>query len=182
MGAVKLQFLQERKSLDSNCDESVRSVMFVPQERLLTHVILIWSAIMVSIGWFLPVNDPAQVVGVLVNFNLIFFYAAPLQSILKVIRTRSSDSINVPTMLMSIVNTSFWLAYGFAQKDIYIMIPNGLGLLLGCAQGVVCLAYPRRGGGHVSGEFEDVEVNETSKLKRYHTQTTSRMSSLWDME
>ena len=87
--------------------------------------------------------SPAEVIGILVNLNLIIYYAAPLESIIKVVRTKSSNSIHVPSVLMNVVNTSFWIAYGTAKKDLIIIIPNGLGLLLALAQGVVCLVYPR---------------------------------------
>lgn len=167
---MKIQYLEERKS-------SEQSAMLLPQERLLSYVVLIWAAICVWVGWIMPSTySPAEVVGILVNFNLVFFYAAPLQSITKVIRTTSSDSIHVQSVLMNIVNTSFWVIYGVAKMDFIIIVPNALGLLLGLAQGAVCLMYPRReeNGG------DDVEAanEKSSLLKRYQTQVTSRMSSL----
>mmetsp|Transcript_10015 Transcript_10015/g.18209 ORF Transcript_10015/g.18209 Transcript_10015/m.18209 type:complete len:81 (-) Transcript_10015:44-286(-) len=78
---------------------------------------------------------------------------------------------------MNIVNTSFWIAYRIAKKDLIIIIPNGVGLLLSAAQGVVCLVYPRTAR---ENDEEDVEAchDKSSLLKRYQTQTTSRMSSL----
>ena len=125
--------------------------------------------------------DPAEVVGVFVNINLVFFYASPLQSIFRVIRTHSSDSIHVDSVIMNILNTSFWTIYGIAQNDAIIIIPNALGLLLGMTQGGVCMVYPRRGGGNTDDDI-DIEANEISRLKRYHTQATSRMSSLTSYE
>lgn len=120
--------------------------------------------------------NQAQVVGVIVNLNLIFYYGAPLQAIFKVISKQSSESIHVGTMLMNIINTSFWVTYGVAQGDWIVIIPNALGFLLGSAQGALCLLYPRTSD--ENEEDSDVEAaTETSLLKRYQTQATSHMSS-----
>jgi solute carrier family 50 protein (sugar transporter) len=174
VGAAKLQYLEQTKSSDDNS-----STLLGPQERLFSKVILIWSGIIIWVGFIMSstVYSPAEVVGILVNLNLIFYYAAPLQLFVRVVRTKSSSSIHVPSVLMNIVNTSFWIAYGIAKKDLIIIIPNGLGFLLSAAQGMVCLVYPRTTG---ENDEEDVEAchDKSSLLKRYQTQTTSRMSSL----
>jgi Sugar efflux transporter for intercellular exchange len=46
-------------------------------------------------------------------------------------------------MMMGIGNATFWLLYGIALWDYVIMVPNGIGLLLGSAQLVVCLVFPK---------------------------------------
>jgi len=159
-------------------EESSHAVVFVPQEGLLSKVILLWSAIVVWVGWIMSSYDPAKVVGIIVNFNLVFFYASPLQSIFQVIRTQSSDSIHVGTVIMNILNTSFWTIYGIAQGDLIIIIPNALGLLLGVAQGVVCLVYPRKEESDDEVHDDAEAADEKTRLKRYQTQATSRMSSM----
>lgn len=177
VGAVKIQYLLEERKTEEHS-----SVRFVPQERLLSKVILVWAAISVWVGWIMPSTSctysPAEVVGILVNFNLVFFYAAPLQSISNVVRTKSSDSIHVQSVLMNIVNTTFWVIYGMAKKDLIIIIPNALGLLLGLAQASVCLVYPRRGENETGDDDVEVANEKATLLKRYQTQVTSRMSSL----
>jgi Sugar efflux transporter for intercellular exchange len=54
---------------------------------------------------------------------------------------------NISTMIMGIGNATFWLLYGIALWDFVVMVPNGMGLLLGIAQSIVCLWYPRRDPG-----------------------------------
>ena len=113
----------------------------VPQERALLRVLSTWAVIIVYVGWFSQ-GDPATIVGVLVNINLIVFYGAPLQTIQKVVETQNADSIHVPTMVMNWTNTSFWIGYGIARKDLIIVIPNVVGLSLGLMQGLLKLHYP----------------------------------------
>jgi uncharacterized protein with PQ loop repeat len=160
MGAVKLQFLQEHQgeemtklpTLDESTtlDESEKSEysgdnnnakVILPQETLLLWVLAGWSWILIWVGWIAP-GSTAVVVGVMVNINLIFFFGAPLQALLQVVRTGSSHCIHVPSMVMTVINTSFWLSYGLARKDPVIYVPNSMGLFLGLIQCALCLIYP----------------------------------------
>ena len=88
----------------------------------------------------------------------VFFYGAPLEAMSRVIRSRSSDAIHLPTMVMNWINTTFWMAYGFAKRDPVIFVPNAVGLLLGIAQGVLVCAYPRRHsmGSDIDGDGSSV--------------------------
>lgn len=38
------------------------------------------------------------------------------------------------------------MAYGVARHDPVIYVPNGIGLLLGIAQGILVCIYPKRSG------------------------------------
>jgi solute carrier family 50 (sugar transporter) len=80
---------------------------------------------------------------VLVNLNLVFFYGSPLSTIFQVVRTRSSSSIHVPTMVTNTANGIFWCAFGVAVMDFFIAVPNGLGAVLGGLQCALCVLFPR---------------------------------------
>ena len=82
------------------------------------------------------------IIGVTVNLNLIFFYAAPLSTIVTVFKTKSSASIHRCTMIMNTSNAFFWCVYSFAIQDYYILIPNGLGFMFGITQIVLYTCYP----------------------------------------
>lgn len=177
-GASKLQYLELMKSrqqqrerehwdasspIDETQDEVLLSdtaraqledaFVMVPQERALLRVLSAWAVIIVYVGWFSR-SDPARVVGILVNINLVVFYGAPLQTMYKVIETHNSESIHVPTMMMNWTNTSFWIGYGVARKDPVIVVPNVCGLTLGLMQGVLRLRYPSR----TTGDLQQVPV------------------------
>ena len=129
----------------SNAKEEKGYLILVPQERLLLRVLIVWSFVIVFVGWFSTTRvPPATTVGLIVNLNLVVFYAAPLESMQTVIRSKRSDSIHTPTMIMNWINTSFWILYGaFVRHDIMILLPNIIGLTLGLLQGLLCLLYPR---------------------------------------
>ena len=85
-----------------------------------------------------------EIVGIIVNVNLVVFFGAPLSTISKVLQTRSSASIHLGTMFLNILSTTFWTIYGIGLMSPYVIIPNGLGLILGIIQGLLCLLFPRK--------------------------------------
>ena len=116
----------------------------VNQERTLLRVLLFWTVVLVYVGWIGRPQDAAPTIGMVVNLNLIFFYGAPLKVMKRIIMDdRNSNTIHRPTMYMNWANTSFWIGYGLAKMDFYIVVPNATGLSLGLAQGLLCLIYPR---------------------------------------
>jgi solute carrier family 50 protein (sugar transporter) len=159
-GAIKLQYYDLMKS-----KQVPESLTMVPQETILLRILVIWSFVLLWVGWWHPTLNSSHIVGLVVNVNLVFFYGAPLHTIKKVVETKCSDSIHVPTMVLNWSNTSFWLAYGVARKDPIILIPNALGLLLGLMQGLLCLLYPRSGQQVlVQQEVSDEEESSRNSL------------------
>jgi solute carrier family 50 (sugar transporter) len=119
-----------------------------PHEILVMAIIIIWLSI-TSVMVFaknnaISSNTKELIVGISVNVNLVFFYGAPLSTIWTVLNDKSSSTIHFRTMVTSTANGTFWFAYGVAVQDFFIMVPNGLGALLGCAQMVLCLIFPRK--------------------------------------
>jgi solute carrier family 50 (sugar transporter) len=122
-----------------------------PHERLVMSMVLFWTCIVATIALFgaqPPLLITSQVrqliVGIAVNLNLVFFYAAPLSTIWQVVSTQSCRSIHVPTMITNTLNGAFWCAYGVAVKDLFIAVPNALGAILGVLQIVLCIIFPRQ--------------------------------------
>ena len=142
----------------------------VPQESLFMKIIIAWILVLVWVGW---IHDPtdrkyqAQVVGVLVNINLVFFFGSPLYTIRQVLRDKCSNSIHAETMYLNLLNTTFWSAYGITQMDPVIYVPNLIGLMLGIAQGVLCLLFPRRGG----HEMKPIVADENNPLQQSYDDT-----------
>mmetsp|Transcript_9405 Transcript_9405/g.15101 ORF Transcript_9405/g.15101 Transcript_9405/m.15101 type:complete len:435 (+) Transcript_9405:94-1398(+) len=122
-----------------------------PHERLVMVFVVLWTCVASFVGfasstqkWLDESTDiPTQVVGIVVNFNLVFFYGAPLSTIWTVLRQRNTATIHIPTMVTNTLNGSFWLAYGLAVKDPFIIVPNGMGTVLGGIQIVLLMLFPR---------------------------------------
>lgn len=142
---ISINHINQRRirRIDNDRNVSCNSLTSSPQDVLFLRVVTIWSIVIVCVGWLGLLHGYEQdIIGVLVNINLVFFYGAPLQTMKIVLETKSSDSIHSPTVTMNIINALFWISYGLARNDIIIYGPNGVGLLLGTIQGILCLVYP----------------------------------------
>lgn len=118
-----------------------------PHEKKVLRIAVLCVVVLSVLGLAqMEREQRVAIVGLVVNMNLGFFYGAPLSTIAIVVRTRDSASIHIKTMFMTLSNTAFWLAYGLARKDLYIFIPNGVGLVLGCIQALLCVLFPSKGG------------------------------------
>ncbi|KAL7571722.1 hypothetical protein ACA910_002822 [Epithemia clementina (nom. ined.)] len=118
-----------------------------PHERLVLVVVMYWVAV-ISIAVFgsksFGKDTQEVIVGVAVNLNLVFFYGAPLSTIAQVLKERNSATIHIPTIVTSTANGLFWFAFGLAVFDLFIIVPNGLGALLGVVQMFLCVTFPRK--------------------------------------
>lgn len=146
--------LSKQKSFTSKTTNSTHNLSLnsSPQDVLLLRVLCGWAFVLVCVGWLDGLwkqvgayYEPQKVVGVLVNINLVFFYGAPLQTMKIVLASKSADSIHTPTVTRNVTNAIFWMSYGLARKDIIIYGPNGVGLVLGLVQCVLCCLFPKRG-------------------------------------
>jgi hypothetical protein len=128
-----------------------------PHERLVMGMVLLWTTVIAIIGLSsLDATKVETMVGYVVNFNLVFFYGAPLSTIWTVLGRRDSSSIHIPTMTTNTLNGSFWTAYGIAVQDPFIYVPNGMGAVLGGVQAVLLLLFPRKSSG--SGDVDEAAV------------------------
>ena len=83
-----------------------------------------------------------KIIGFLGNIVVFLLFASPLLTSWKVISTENSSSINRPFAYCQVLNCATWFTYGLAISDIYIAVPNFVGLLFGLAQVVLILSYP----------------------------------------
>ena len=159
-GAMKLQYYEELVKRSAAADNSSRDgdddaisvqttkidccQQLTPHEMKVLQIVLVW-VIILSTTSLIPVSNEEMkfIVGVAVNINLIFFYAAPLSTIAAVISTKNSASIHFCTMAMNTANAFFWCVYSLAIQDYYILIPNGLGFLFGLVQVALYQCFPR---------------------------------------
>ena len=115
-------------------------------ELMVLVISTIWLILIaiVSLGRpYITENARLLTIGIAANLNLLFFYGAPLSKIAIVIKTKSSKVIHVGTMVTTLLNGIFWFSYGTAIGNKFILVPNGLGALLGAIQFLLCLIFPR---------------------------------------
>ena len=148
-GASKLQYYMEVESQNSFNNDSEnrspkRNTVFTPQDKLMLGILTLWITILVCVSWLgIGKGHEKEIIGILANVNVLFFYAAPLQVIRTVVADRCSDSIHTPTMMLNCSNAGFWSVYGLAINNPVIYGPNGIGFFLGLSQAALCCLYPK---------------------------------------
>nr|CAB3446481.1 unnamed protein product [Digitaria exilis] len=83
----------------------------------------------------------SMIVGILCVLFGTGMYAAPLSVMKMVIQTKSVEYMPLFLSLASLVNGICWTAYAVIRFDLYITIPNGLGVLFAVAQLVLYAIY-----------------------------------------
>jgi len=84
------------------------------------------------------------VYGALSNVILLGYYGAPLSTIGKVIKERTSKSIYLPTVLVNGINGVFFSIYALAIQDMLLFTPNAIGAALAAIQILLCLVFPSK--------------------------------------
>ncbi|XP_019870119.1 sugar transporter SWEET1 [Aethina tumida] len=88
------------------------------------------------------VTEAQNHLGVICTAVTILFFAAPLSSLLHVIKVKNTESLPYPIILASFVVCLQWLVYGYLLEDMFIQIPNFLGALLSGFQLSLFYVYP----------------------------------------
>eukprot|EP00055_Hartaetosiga_balthica_P008116 m.29189 g.29189 ORF g.29189 m.29189 type:complete len:224 (-) comp6126_c0_seq2:33-704(-) len=80
----------------------------------------------------------------------IVMFGSPLATMVKVIKTKSTESMVFSLCLMNFVVSVTWSLYGYVIGDMFVQTPNSVGALLALVQLLLFVKYPSSGGpGHV---------------------------------
>lgn len=87
------------------------------------------------------------IVGTVSAIMSVTVSASPLFDLPEVIRTQSSDSMPKDVVLATFFSSALWLSCAFMLKDLWILVPNAFGLVLGSLQILLLVMYGRNGKG-----------------------------------
>jgi len=71
--------------------------------------------------------DLLQIVGLIAT---VFTTGAYIPQALKIIKTKSTQSLSVPTYTMISIGSAMWVYYAYSRNDVPVMIANGVTGLL----------------------------------------------------
>ena len=90
------------------------------------------------------VNDDA-VVGKVCNVTSIIVFLSPIQILYRVFREKNNYFlIPIYTAWVSLFSTGCWVAYGILISDVYIQIPNIIGIILAIIQICTYIVFKRK--------------------------------------
>ncbi|KAJ4781806.1 Bidirectional sugar transporter SWEET [Rhynchospora pubera] len=119
------------------------------QGRTRLQVFLMFVASLISVGVFGSLvitlahthERRSMIVGIICVVLCIIMYASPLSVMKMVIQTKSVEYMPLFLSLAAFFNGVCWTAYALIRFDLYIIIPNGLGVMLATAQLLLYAIY-----------------------------------------
>lgn len=132
--------------------ETVYLILFLfysaPKQRLKVLLIVVAELVFLGVLATLTLTVAhttkvrSNIVGSIAIVGNIMMYAAPLSVMKLVITTKSVEYMPFFLSLFSLLNGISWTVYALIRFDPYIVIPNGLGSLLGVTQLILyCTFY-----------------------------------------
>lgn len=70
-----------------------------------------------------------NIMGMICTIITVLMFSSPLTEMKTAMEKQSTDSISFPLTVTTFFCTILWVMYGSMQKDLYIVVPNLLGLL-----------------------------------------------------
>ncbi|KAH8394771.1 hypothetical protein KR222_005151, partial [Zaprionus bogoriensis] len=98
-----------------------------------------------------------HITGIMCCIVTVCFFAAPLTSLVHVIRVKNSESLPLPLIATSFFVSLQWLIYGVLISDSFIQIPNFLGCLLSLLQLGLFVLYPPRSYSYAGQGYKLIE-------------------------
>ncbi len=81
------------------------------------------------------------VFSVIACLSSVVMYAAPLTGISRMIKNRDVGNLSGRLIFITFTVCFVWLIYGWRINDWYIIVPNGIGTIIGIAQASLLVAF-----------------------------------------
>jgi solute carrier family 50 (sugar transporter) len=139
----------------------------------ITFFLVLGMAIGIAMSsWDKSLKD--TVVAVVANSACVMYYGAPCSSMYEVIMSKDSSSLHLPMIFVNFLNAILWSVYGyFALNDLFVVVPNTIGLGLSVLQLCLIVLYPASDGDGDSdsagaGDGAGADLEEESLLSSVH--------------
>jgi MtN3 and saliva related transmembrane protein len=88
--------------------------------------------------------DAADIFGPIASFMGVLMSLAPILQIRRVVERRHSADVSMAMPVVIAVGAAAWCAYGFAASDIYLIVPNVVGVVTNVTSFMVVHRYRHR--------------------------------------
>ncbi|CAN1784191.1 Bidirectional sugar transporter SWEET16 [Linum perenne] len=143
---------------------------FAPKDKKINTAILVGIMNIGFLGGVIAItllglpksHEKITFVGTLCMGLTIGMYAAPLSAMRMVIQTKSVMYMPFLLSFCLFLNGGVWSVYAVLVNDIYIIVPNAIGLVLGTAQLVIYVVYSDKSDEDMSDDDMEKEVGLTN--------------------
>ncbi|XP_020589679.1 bidirectional sugar transporter SWEET16-like isoform X2 [Phalaenopsis equestris] len=111
------------------------------------------------------------VMGSLCSALTIGMYASPLYAMRMVMKTRSVEYMPFSLSFFLFLNAGIWSIYSVLVKDIFILIPNAIGFVLGSAQLVIYFIYKKKS----PNSAKEVDLEKAAAEEEDSTESVDNM-------
>ena len=88
--------------------------------------------------------DAVDIFGPLASFMGVLMSLSPLFQIRRVLERQHSDDVSIAMPVVIATGAAAWIAYGVADNDIYLIVPNVVGVIANVTSVLVIHRYRRR--------------------------------------
>jgi uncharacterized protein with PQ loop repeat len=88
--------------------------------------------------------DAVDIFGPLASFMGVLMSLAPIFQIRRVLERQHSDDVSIAMPVVIALGAATWIAYGIAADDIYLIVPNVVGVIVNLTSVLVVHRYRRR--------------------------------------
>lgn len=99
---------------------------------------VLYTIVLCCVTQAVEVNDRVTVVGAICVVIGSIMYSAPMTVIAQVIRDKNVANMPLFLSASSLINSVVWTTYGILVEDVFVIIPNGMGV---CVCAIQCLVY-----------------------------------------
>ena len=82
--------------------------------------------------------------GAIATFGSLITMISPLSTVIRVLKLRTSEAMSLPFILMSLVSSLAWAAYGWERNDQHVVVPNLIGVILSLIQLSLYYAFQQK--------------------------------------
>lgn len=82
-----------------------------------------------------------ETIGIIASITAVLMFISPVDQIRDIIKDKTSHGVSPVLYGMMIVNCIFWVTYGFGINNVYIIVPNAIGVFLGIATLIAIYQY-----------------------------------------
>ena len=139
-------------------------------DAILNALIILTGSYAVYRGLTIVVDDDA-VVGKICNVTAIIVFLSPIQILYRVFREKNNYFlIPIYTAWVSLFSTGCWVTYGIMISDVYIQIPNIIGIILArvqiCTYMIFKKKYPTINENQKDRDTSTIDIDNTTDERK----------------